>query len=61
MEAIKFVALYSLEIIVIALVGAVLLAGLYQIVRDQVHAIRDKLRASRVPTPTTVQEPVKRS
>jgi Na+-translocating ferredoxin:NAD+ oxidoreductase RnfG subunit len=54
MEAIKFVAMYSLEIIVIALVGAVLLAGLYQLVRD-------KVRARRVATPAAVQEPAKRS
>jgi hypothetical protein len=53
MEAIKFVALYGLEIVVIVLVGVTLIAGLYQL-------IRDKVRESRAPTPTAIQEPVKR-
>ena len=37
MEAIKFVMMYGLEIIVVALVGVTLLAGLYQLVRERVH------------------------
>jgi hypothetical protein len=53
MEAVKYVALYGLEIIVIVLVGVTLVAGLYQLVRD-------KVRARRVSTPTAVHETVKR-
>lgn len=34
----KFVALYALEIFVIAMVGAVVIAGLYQLARNQVRA-----------------------
>jgi Na+-translocating ferredoxin:NAD+ oxidoreductase RnfG subunit len=60
LEAIKFVTLLVLEAVVIAAVGAVLIAGLYQLVRDQVRAVREKLRASRVPTSTAVQKPAKR-
>jgi len=37
MEAIKFVAMYGLEIVVVALVGITLFAGLYQLVRDKVR------------------------
>ena len=44
MEMVKFVALYGLEIIVVALVGVTLFAGLYQLVRDKVRG--------RVSTPT---------
>jgi hypothetical protein len=35
MEAIKFVAMYGLEIVVVALVGITLFAGLYQLIRDK--------------------------
>jgi len=45
METVKFVALYGLEIIVVALVGVTLFAGLYQLVRDKARG--------RVSTPTT--------
>ncbi len=38
MEAIKFLAFYSLEVIVVALVGVTLLAGLYQLVRDKARS-----------------------
>ena len=40
MEAVKFVALYGLEVIVIALVGVTLLAGLYQLIREKVREKR---------------------
>jgi Na+-translocating ferredoxin:NAD+ oxidoreductase RnfG subunit len=49
MLAVKFVAFYGLQFVVIAVVGATLVAGLYQLVRD-------KVRASRVASPTVVQE-----
>jgi hypothetical protein len=45
METVKFVALYGLEIIVVALVGVTLFAGLYQLIRDKARG--------RVSTPTT--------
>jgi len=51
METVKFVVLYGLEIIVVALVGVTLFAGLYQLVRD-------KVRQSRVSTPTAAPETV---
>jgi hypothetical protein len=54
MLAVKFVAFYGMEIVVIAVVGVTLAAGLYQL-------IRDKVRASRVATPKTIQKPVQRS
>lgn len=60
LEAFKLVTLYVLETVVIAMVGAILIAGLYQLIRDQVHTVREKLRERRVPTPPVVQEPVKR-
>jgi len=47
METVKFVALYGLEIIVVALVGVTLFAGLYQLVRDKVRG--------RVSTPSTAE------
>ena len=40
MEAIKFVAMYGLEIVVVALVGITLFAGLYQLIRDKVRQSR---------------------
>lgn len=61
MEAIKFVALYGLESIVIALVGVTLIAGVYQLIRDQVLAAREKTRARRASSTETAPEPVKRS
>lgn len=36
--ALKFVALYGLEVFVIAVVGAAAVAGLYQLVRNQARA-----------------------
>jgi hypothetical protein len=40
MEAVKFVALYGLDIIVVALVGVTLFAGLYQLVQGKVRESR---------------------
>jgi len=48
MEAVKFIMFYGMEIVVVALVGVTLFAGLYQLVRD-------KVRQSHVSTPETVQ------
>jgi hypothetical protein len=61
MEAVKFVAFYGLQSIVIALVGVVVFAGLYQLVRDRVHAFKARQRERRAATPTAVHETVKRS
>jgi len=52
METVKFVVLYGLEIIVVALVGVTLFAGLYQLIRDKVR--------SRVSTPAAVPETARR-
>jgi len=37
METIKFLAFYSLEIVVVAMVGLVLAAGVYQLIRDKIR------------------------
>jgi len=47
MEAIKFMMLYGMEIVVVALVGITLFAGLYQFIRDKVRG--------RVSTPSTAE------
>lgn len=52
MEAVKFVMLYGMELVVISVVGATLLAGLYQLVRDKVR--------SRASAPTAAPETAKR-
>jgi len=36
-EFVKFIIMYGFEVIVVALVGIVLFAGLYQLVRDKVR------------------------
>jgi hypothetical protein len=54
MEAIKFAMMYSLEVIVVGLFGVTLLAGLYQLIRDQ-------LRQHDNPTSTSAQQPAQRS
>ena len=56
MAAIKFLVLYALELFVIAVVGVTLIAGLYQLVRDQVRTALSRVRESRVPAPTTVRK-----
>lgn len=61
MEAIKFVALYGLESIVIALVGVTLIAGTYQLIRDQILAAREKTHSRRASPTAAATEPVKRS
>jgi len=51
MTTIKFVVLYGLEVFVITVVGATVLAGLYQLIRDQVRGAIGRRRESRVPAP----------
>jgi Na+-translocating ferredoxin:NAD+ oxidoreductase RnfG subunit len=53
MLAVKFVAFYGIQVVVVALVGVTLIAGLYQLVRD-------KVRESRAPSSTAIQRPVNR-
>jgi hypothetical protein len=53
MEAIKFVMFYGMEIVVVALVGITLFAGLYQL-------FRDKVRQSRASKPTAAPEIARR-
>jgi len=52
MEAIKYLMFYGMEIVVVALVGITLFAGLYQLIRDKVR--------SRVSTPAAAPETARR-
>ncbi len=54
MEAIKFLLFYSMEVVVVAVVGVTVLAGLYQLVRD-------RLQERRVAAREAAQEVVKHS
>jgi hypothetical protein len=56
MEMVKFVALYALEVFVIATVGATLLAGLYQLIRDSIRSTSSETGESRVPAPALAQK-----
>jgi hypothetical protein len=53
--AIKFVMMYGLVILVVAVVGATVIAGLYQLVRDQVRGILSR-RGRRVSAPVTARD-----
>jgi hypothetical protein len=46
---VKFVLFLAMEVFVVATVGAVLITGLYQFIRDRVHSIRDKVRENSIP------------
>jgi len=50
---VKFVALYALEVFVVAVVGAALVVGLYQVVRNRIRAAAPE---SRVAAPATVEK-----
>ncbi len=56
MLSIKYLLFLALEVLVVGVVGAVLIAGLYQLVRDQVRSALIKVRASRVPAPAVARE-----
>jgi len=56
MATIKFLALYAFEVFVIVVVGVTLIAGLYQVVRDQVRSTLSRVRESRVSTPAIVRK-----
>ena len=49
MSTIKFVAMTGLIVFVVLVVGATVIAGLYQLIRDKVHSLVGKVRESRVP------------
>ena len=53
METVKFIMFYSMEIVVVVLVGITLFAGLYQL-------IRDKVRQSRGSAPVVAPETARR-
>jgi Flp pilus assembly protein TadB len=59
MEAIKFLAFYGMQSVVIALVGITVVAGLYQFVRDRVRGRQEKRREEHIPM--AVHEPAERS
>jgi hypothetical protein len=56
MLTIKFVMMYGFMVFVVAVVGATVLAGLYQLIRDQVQGIVDKAREGRALGSATVQQ-----
>jgi hypothetical protein len=49
MLTVKFVAMYGLVVFVVGVVGATLIAGLYQLVRDQVRGALAKTSKDRTP------------
>jgi hypothetical protein len=51
MLTIKFVALYGLEVFVVAVVGATVIAGLYQLIRNQVRGVLARVRERRALAP----------
>ena len=53
---IKFVLFLSIEVFVVATVGAMLIAGLYQLIQTQVHSTLNKVRKSRTLIPTAVRK-----
>ena len=59
METVKFVVLYGLEIIVIAVVGVTLFATLYQFIQEKIRS-RSKVEQSHIYTPATAPEKIRR-
>ena len=56
MLTIKFGVLYGFEVFVVAVVGATVIAGLYQLVRSQVSGVLDRVRERRAPAPVAARE-----
>ena len=56
MLSIKYVVFLALEVFVVGVVGVTLIAGLYQLVRDQVRSALSKVREIRAPVPGVVYE-----
>jgi hypothetical protein len=55
MLTIKFVALYGLEVFVVAIVGATVIAGLYQLIRNQVRVLLARARERRALAPAAAR------
>lgn len=55
MLTIKFVVLYGFEVFVVAVVGATVIAGLYQLVRSQVSGALDRVRERRALAPAAAR------
>jgi hypothetical protein len=53
---IKFVALYGLEIFVVAIVGATVIAGLYQLIWGQIRSALGRVRERRAPAPAAARK-----
>ncbi len=56
MLSIKYVVLLALEVFVVGVVGLTLIAGLYQLIRDQARSALIKVRESHVSAPATVRK-----
>jgi regulator of protease activity HflC (stomatin/prohibitin superfamily) len=51
MLTVKFVVLYGFEVFVVAVVGATVIAGLYQLIRSQVRVVVGRVRERRALAP----------
>jgi regulator of protease activity HflC (stomatin/prohibitin superfamily) len=56
MLTVKFVIMYGLVAFVVAVVGATLIAGLYQLIRDQVRGILGRVSEHHTTTLATVPD-----
>ena len=56
MLTVKFVVLYGFEVFVVAVVGATVIAGLYQLIRNQAHALLNRVRERRALAPAAARE-----
>jgi Na+-translocating ferredoxin:NAD+ oxidoreductase RnfG subunit len=54
MLTVKFVVMYGLVVFVVAVVGATLIAALYQLIRDQIHDAL--IETSEDPAPVVVRK-----
>lgn len=56
MLTVKFVVLYGFEVFVVAVVGATVIAGLYQLVRNQARALLARVRERRALAPAAARK-----
>ena len=56
MLTVKFAVLYGFEVFVVAVVGATVIAGLYQLIRNQAHAHLDRIRERRALAPAAARK-----
>jgi hypothetical protein len=56
MLTVKLVALYGLEVFVVAMVGATVIVGLYQFLGGQIRGVLDRVRERRAPAPATARQ-----